>query len=129
MPAGDNNYHGVNSLLRRSVAALLSGSLTILFSYPFDLLFTRITADMTSRKSKRLYMNTFDCFNLTQLEGGVKQLYRGAPIALFSILPSTLIMIPTYDLIQSSQKDNSPKGFVSKYIGSKFAAGFIAMML
>mmetsp|Transcript_36515 Transcript_36515/g.36109 ORF Transcript_36515/g.36109 Transcript_36515/m.36109 type:complete len:217 (-) Transcript_36515:174-824(-) len=72
MPAGDNKYSGVNSAWRRVAAAMLSGSITIALSYPFELFFTRITADMNGKGAKRLYSNTFDCFNLTQLEGGFR---------------------------------------------------------
>lgn len=60
MPAGDSKYTGINNYWRRAVAALGSASVTIALTYPFELFFTRITADMSTKKQPRLYKTTFD---------------------------------------------------------------------
>jgi len=84
MPAGDSKYKGFNQFWRRSAAALCGAGVTLLFTYPFELLFTRITADLNTKKQGRLYQNTFDCFNATQIEGGIRRLYRGSIVAFAS---------------------------------------------
>ena len=132
MPAGDNKYSGVSNAWRRIVAALASGSVTIMFSYPFEVFFTRITADMTGKTSRRLYSNTFDCFNLTQMEGGFRRIYVGSSVALFNILPATLWMLPIYDSMNNSTPQgskNSAQDIIAKYIGPKFTAAFATMMI
>jgi hypothetical protein len=103
MPAGDSKYGGFNKFWRRMVAALFASSLTIALSYPFDLFFTKLAADMNPTRSTRLYNNTFDCFNLTQIEGGFKGCYKGAFIALGAAVPSTLFMIPLYDILSEGE--------------------------
>ncbi len=106
MPAGDDKYRGVNAFWRKATSALLAGSLTIGLTYPFEHFFTRITADMSGKGAKRLYNNTFDCFNLTQLEGGFKNLYKGSSVAMAGILPSTLLMLPLYEFLSDITPDN-----------------------
>ena len=129
MPAGDSKYSGFNNLWRRVLVAFTSGTVTLMLSYPFELMYTRIAADMNGRSARRLYTNTFDCFNLTQLEGGFRNLYGGSTVALFSIVPSTLLMIPLYDFFQTNQGGNTPQDLVNRYVGPKLMAGFMTMML
>jgi hypothetical protein len=135
MPAGDSKYNGFNQFYRRVLAAFGGGALTIMFTYPWELFNTRMTADMNGYKSHRLYNNTYDCFNLTQLEGGAKGMYKGCTVAAFSILPSTIIMLPMYDFFTSagskmkSDSDNSLDNYVNQYVNPKFMAGFTTMLI
>lgn len=135
MPAGDNKYSGFNQFWRRTLAAFGGGALTILFSYPFELMNTRMTADMNGYASHRLYNNTYDCFNLTQLEGGFRGMYKGCTVAAFSILPSTLIMLPMYDYFRTqgakmtTDSDSLSDKYLNQFINPKFLAGFTTMLI
>ena len=65
-------------------------------------MFTRMAADMNGYGQNRLYLNTFDCFNLSmmQSQNGYRVLYTGSIVALANILPTSLISIPVYESIK-----------------------------
>ena len=94
-----------------------------------------MTADMNGRTSHRLYNNTYDCFNLTQLEGGFRGMYKGCTVAAFNILPSTLLMLPLYDFFSAQgakmapDSDNLVDKYMNQVLNPKFLAGFITMLL
>jgi hypothetical protein len=135
MPAGDSKYSGFSRFWRRMTAALFASTITIGLSYPFDLFFTRIAADMGGKKQRRLYLNTFDCFNMTQLQGGYRALYNGASVALATAIPSALLMLPIYEAVQpafatlSNAQDSGTISQVFAHIGPKWFTGFLTMML
>lgn len=135
MPAGDSNYSGFDRFFRRTFIALFAGAITVGVTYPFNLCFTRLSADMNGKGQKRLYRTTFDCFNMAQLEGGYKAVYSGSTVAFFSLLPTTLLMLPIYDSLcyvnkrQNQQQENSPAGFVTQKLGAASIASVIVMML
>jgi solute carrier family 25 thiamine pyrophosphate transporter 19 len=138
MPAGDAKYTGFDYLTRKISSSLLAGTLTIALSYPFELLFTRITADMNGVGQKRLYYNTFDCFNSSMIysESSYRVFYSGSLVALASTLPMTLIALPVYDMLkpvfESMVTPVSGKlDYVNDYnnIISRFGAGTISGMI
>lgn len=58
----------------------------MLITYPFDLIHTRMCADMSRKNTTRLYQTTFDCFNRTNLDETRMGLYKGAEVAVAQAL-------------------------------------------
>jgi hypothetical protein len=56
----------------------------LVFSYPLDLIHTRMCTDMARKNTTRLYTTTFDCFNRTNLDETSRAMYKGAEIAVAS---------------------------------------------
>ena len=135
MPAGDSRYSGIDLFARRMLAAFCSGAISMAFWYPYDLFYTRLASDMNGKGQRRLYTNTFDCFNLTQLEGGFKNLYKGSLIQFCSILPMSIIMLPIYESVRpifhglSLYPDSTRLDIILEQIGASVTAGTIGMLI
>jgi Mitochondrial carrier protein len=91
MPHDSQQYSGFDFFWRVAFSSILCTGLTLGLSYPFDLIHTRTSADMTKKNTTRLYTTTFDCFNRTNLEEGRWGLYKGAEIALASSLLRSIL--------------------------------------
>lgn len=87
LPLGDANYQGFDQLARRMIAGGFCGLFTISVTYPFDLIRTRIAADMSAKGDLRLYRTTFDCFNHATIEHGYRGLFKGYMFASLSMIP------------------------------------------
>lgn len=59
MPQSASRYSGLDLMLRSQMAALACMCLTMPFTYPLDLLHTRMAADYTPQTRKRIYVSTF----------------------------------------------------------------------
>ena len=77
MPYDSRKYSGFDFFWRASASAVFTSGLTMLFTYPFDVFHTKMTADMSKKGEKRLFTTTFDCFNKTHLDGGRAGLFKG----------------------------------------------------
>lgn len=63
---------------RKWSAALTLVGLTTTLIYPLDLIHTRMSTDMTSKKDVRNFHTTFDCMNRTHIDEGFRAgLYKG----------------------------------------------------
>jgi hypothetical protein len=56
--------------------------LTLVLSYPLELIHTRTCADMSKKGTARLFTTTFDCFNRTNLDEGRWGTFKGADAAV-----------------------------------------------
>jgi fluoride ion exporter CrcB/FEX len=63
MPYDSHKYRGFDFFWRLSFIAGTIGALTTLVTYPFDLIHTRMTADLSKKGQKKLFYSTFNCFN------------------------------------------------------------------
>ena len=64
------------------------------------------------------------------MESGMRGLYQGSLVALASTLPSTLIMLPLYETLNSqNKKSDDVKTKMATVAGSKLAASIITMLL
>lgn len=82
MPYAPQRYHGFDFFWRATSAASVCAVATTLFSYPLDLIHTRIASDLTKKGQQRLFKTTFDCFNRTNLDEGRWGLFKGYEFAL-----------------------------------------------
>ena len=77
MPYDTHKYKGFDYYWRAAGAFSVCTLFTTLIVYPFDLVHTRISTDMTQRGQQRLFQTTFDCFNRTHLDEGRSGLFKG----------------------------------------------------
>lgn len=72
MPYDNNKYKGFDYFWRSAVSGGICMGLASLLVYPFDLIHTRVSADLTKKGRPRLFTTTFDCFNRTHIDEGFK---------------------------------------------------------
>lgn len=77
MPYDSHKYKGFDYFWRAASSFAIITGLTTLVVYPFDLVHTRMCADISSKGQQRLFTTTFDCFNRTHLDEGRAGLYKG----------------------------------------------------
>ena len=78
MPYSPSKYNGLDYYWRTATSATICMAMAFMFTYPLDLIHTRMTSDMTKRGEPRLFTTTFDCFNRTHLDEKFKGAYKGA---------------------------------------------------
>ena len=100
MPYDRSKYGGLDYFIRSQVAAASCMGLSLAFTYPFDLLHTRLTADCTPTGRQRIYSSTFQCFNRTNLEEGRWGCYKGFEFAISAALIRAMFQLPVYDLVK-----------------------------
>lgn len=72
-PMDDSRYRGLDYLWRVAASSSIIMGVTAFLTYPLDLIHTRLAMDMSHKGQKKLYSNTFDCFNRTVIdEGGLR---------------------------------------------------------
>ena len=76
--------------------------ITAMLTYPFDLINTRLSSDMTKSGQPRLFKTTFDCFNRTNIDEGFRKgVYKGIEICMVSSFIRSLLTLPVYDLVKT----------------------------
>lgn len=115
-------------------SAMLIG-VTTAFTYPMDLIHTRMATDMTPKGQKRLYVTTFDCFNRTNIDEGIKTgLYKGWQISAAAAAMRSVLTLPVIDLVRdnSSKVDNGNvmiRDFFEKIGVSFFASTLMSILV
>lgn len=89
MPYDPSKYEGFDYFWRVVSSSLVCGAIALFFTYPLDLIHTRMCADMSIKGAPRLYKTTFDCFCRTNLDEGKLGLYKGAELVVFQALLRT----------------------------------------
>ena len=100
MPFDTHKYSGLDYFWRVATSAVICGGLTMVFTYPFDLIHTRTATDMARKNTSRLYTTTFDCFNRTNLDEGRLGLFKGADIAVASAVIRSILQLPVYSMVK-----------------------------
>ena len=100
MPYDTHKYKGIDYFWRSASAFSVLTAITTLVTYPFDLVHTRIAADLTGHNQPRLFTTTFDCLNRTFLDEGRAGLYKGFQVALMSAAVRGGLTLPIYDTIK-----------------------------
>ena len=59
MPYSPSKYSGLDFIIRAQAAAVCCMGLTMVFTYPLDLIHTRLSADFTPASRQRIYSSTF----------------------------------------------------------------------
>lgn len=100
MPYDPNKYSSLQYFFRTVCASLCSMTFAFCFTYPFDVIHTRSSADLSANGKSRIYPSTFQCFNLTHIDEGTYSLYKGAGFAITSSILRAGLTIPVYELFQ-----------------------------
>ena len=100
MPYDQSRYTGLEYYGRFFGSSLMTVGVTALFTYPLDLIHTRISSDLTKKGEQRLFSNTFDCFNRTGLDEGNKALYKGVEVAAVASAVRCMLTLPMLDTLR-----------------------------
>eukprot|EP01043_Picozoa_sp_COSAG02_P022637 COSAG02_NODE_1182_length_14021_cov_4.502442_11_plen_326_part_00 len=87
-------------LSRQMAAGALSGSVTMLCTFPLDLLRTRMSAEVTAAGAPRVYRGMYSSARRIVQAQGVSGLYQGIGISLFEIAPYLAISFGGYEYLK-----------------------------
>jgi hypothetical protein len=130
LPKGDHGYEGFEKFFRKMEAAIFSGLVTLMISYPFDVVRTRMALDFSKSGEPRLYKGIFDCMKKTVRSEGFFSLYSGFWVTCAGILPHVSVSLVTYDTLKDTllekkeQEDTVTQ--VLNFIGVGTIAGIFA---
>ena len=103
MPNEISRYQGIDYYWRLVASASLTMGFTAAITYPFDLINTRLSCDMTKAGEQRLFTTTFDCFNRTNLDEGFKVgLYKGIELSMLQSILRASLTLPMLDIVRSN---------------------------
>ena len=95
--------------MRVAVSASISSLVTLTFSYPFDLLHTRMAAEISHSNHTRIYNSLFKCFNKSTIRSGIWGVYQGFQFTYFSQVIYFTTMFPVYEIVKLALNDNQSK--------------------
>lgn len=100
-PLDTSRYSGFDYCWRFFGSFSTTIALSAAFTYPFDLIHTRLVSDM-SQNNGRLIKTTFDCFNRTNIDEGFRTgLYKGVEINTSAAYLRACLTLPLMDLVRS----------------------------
>ncbi|KAF5788559.1 putative mitochondrial carrier domain protein [Helianthus annuus] len=115
------------------VAGSLSGGTAVLFTYPLDLVRTKLAYQVVdapklnvkgSMISEQAFKGIGDCFAKTYKEAGMRGLYRGVAPSLYGIFPYAGLKFYFYEEMKSHVPDDYKKNIIVK-----LACGSVAGLL
>ncbi|KAI3814503.1 hypothetical protein L1987_14143 [Smallanthus sonchifolius] len=115
------------------LAGSLSGGTAVLFTYPLDLVRTKLAYQVVDPpklnakgaiNSEHAFRGIRDCFTKTYKEAGMRGLYRGVAPSLYGILPYSGLKFYFYEEMKSHVPDEYRKNIVVK-----LACGSVAGLL
>lgn len=115
------------------MAGSLSGGTAVLFTYPLDLIRTKLAYQIVSPtklnvsgmvNNEQVYRGIRDCLSKTYKEGGIRGLYRGVAPTLFGIFPYAGLKFYFYE----EMKRHVPEDY-KKSIMAKLTCGSVAGLL
>ncbi|KAM7275031.1 hypothetical protein ACFE04_016897 [Oxalis oulophora] len=107
------------------VAGSFAGGTAVLFTYPLDLVRTKLAYQVVSSpklkvqglvKGEQVYKGILDCFSKTHKEAGVRGLYRGAAPSLFGIFPYAGLKFYFYEEMKRHVPEEQKKNIMVKLI-------------
>ena len=117
---------------RKYAAAACIIGVTTALVYPLDLIHTRMSTDMTSKKETRLFQTTFDCFNRTHIDEGFRTgLYKGWQLSFASSFIRSAITLPMLGALKPvvPDSDNAWLQSFKQKLGLSFAASTVISLL
>ena len=100
MPYDSSKYTGIDYWWRYLASASMIMGVTAAFTYPLDLIHTRLTSDMSKQGQSRLFKTTFDCFNRTNIDEGFKKgLYKGIELSVTASILRAAMTLPLYNIM------------------------------
>lgn len=130
----NDNFPGMgNGPVVDLLAGSLSGGTAVLFTYPLDLVRTKLAYQVVdppklnvkgAMTSERAYRGIRDCFTKTYREAGMRGLYRGVAPSLYGIFPYAGLKFYFYEEMKSHVPDDYRKNIIVK-----LACGSVAGLL
>ena len=102
---------------------MLSGFLTLLFCYPFDLMRTRVSLELGKGREDRFYKNLRGTYRIAKRTEGFTSLYRGFLLSNVINLPYTLTLLMSYELLNGF---HSKENTIWNSFGIVSLCGFLA---
>ncbi|XP_004513092.1 mitochondrial carrier protein CoAc2 [Cicer arietinum] len=105
------------------MAGSLSGGTAVLFTYPLDLIRTKLAYQVVSPtklnvsgmvNNEQVYRGIHDCFSKTYKEGGIRGLYRGVAPTLFGIFPYAGLKFYVYEEMKRHVPEEHKKSIMAK---------------
>lgn len=131
-PHDPSKYSGIDYYWRAVAQSAMIIGVTTAFTYPLDLIHTRMVIDMSSKGQPRTFTTTFDCFNRTNIDEGLKTgVYKGWKISAVSSVVRSAITLPMLDLMRAkanTKEDNYMSRFTDK-IGIAMIASVATSLL
>ena len=118
-------------LSRQMAAGALSGSVTMLCTFPLDLLRTRMSAEVTTAGTPRVYRGMASSARRIVQTQGVAGLYQGIGISLFEIAPYLAISFGGYEYLKErlprpAESGQQGGGVTILGLWSKLGCGWLA---
>ncbi|XP_058722310.1 mitochondrial carrier protein CoAc2 [Vicia villosa] len=105
------------------MAGSLSGGTAVIFTYPLDLIRTKLAYQVVSPtklnvpgivNNDQVYRGIRDCLSKTYKDGGVRGLYRGVAPTLFGIFPYAGLKFYFYEEMKRHVPEDYKKGIMAK---------------
>lgn len=107
------------------VAGSIAGGTAVLFTYPLDLVRTKLAYQVVSKpkmniqgiiSSEQVYKGIRDCFSKTYKESGFRGLYRGVAPSLYGIFPYAGLKFYFYEEMKRHVPDEHKKDIMVKLV-------------
>jgi solute carrier family 25 (adenine nucleotide translocator) protein 4/5/6/31 len=115
-------------LSRQMAAGSLSGGVTMLVTYPLDLLRTRMAAEVTQAGQPRVYSGIVSAAGHTVRGQGIGGLYQGLGLSLMEIMPYLAISFGGYEYLKSELQPNQQQQLWGR-LGCGWLAGLCASLV
>ncbi|CAG9335789.1 unnamed protein product [Blepharisma stoltei] len=77
----------------------ISSGVSLLSTYPLDIIRTRLMTDLSSKRDTRNYKGVIDCFKKISNEEGIKGFYKGSIITFLGLVPYLGLSTYTFNLL------------------------------
>lgn len=107
------------------VAGSFAGGTAVLFTYPLDLVRTKLAYQVVGSaklnaqmviKNEQLYKGIVDCFSKTYREAGIRGLYRGVAPSLYGIFPYAGLKFYFYEEMKRHVPEEQKKNIMVKLV-------------
>lgn len=107
------------------VAGSFAGGTAVLFTYPLDLVRTKLAYQVVGSaklnaqmviKNEQLYKGIVDCFSKTYREAGIRGLYRGVAPSLYGIFPYAGLKFYFYEEMKRHVSEEHKKNIMVKLV-------------
>ncbi|KAJ7969484.1 Mitochondrial carrier protein [Quillaja saponaria] len=112
------------------VAGSFSGGTAVLFTYPLDLIRTKLAYQVVSSSklniegvvnNEQVYRGILDCFSKTYKEGGIRGLYRGVAPTIYGIFPYAGLKFYFYEEMKRCVPEENKNSIMVKLLGGSLA--------
>jgi len=112
--------------------AVFAGLTTLIVTYPFDVVKTRLSLDLAKKGEAKAYNGIWNCMKVSKKHYGVRSWYSGFVLASLSTVPYVAISLASYDILRDvfivNKSKESGVNPVLRYVGLGTIAGLFAQL-